>query len=172
MKPGGTSNRGAEPALAQLPIVTKRSDIYPIKPITEGRIEAETLDYTATAGRITAQTRDIWSGELQAMWIEAKPGSELTLTFHTQEPGKRRIHLHLTRAADYGIIDLGINGTYTTHATDLFLERGIEVTPIDLGTHDLKQGPNTLNVKIVGANPKMPTIRHIFGIDYIEIKKP
>ena len=172
MKPGGTANRGEETALAQMPVVTKRSDIYEVKPISEGRIEAETLDHTATGGRITAQTRDIWSGELQAMWIEAKPGSDIAFTFFMKEAGKRRVILNLTRASDYGIVDLGVNGTWTTRAFDGFLERGVEVHPVDLGTVNLKQGANTINAKIVGSNAKMPTVRHLFGLDYIEVKIP
>jgi len=170
MKPGGTFNRGDETALAQLPPATTRRDIYDIKPISEGRIEGEDLDSSATSGRTTVHTRDVWSNERQMTWIENKPGAVLTVPFFAAEDGKRRVSVTVSTAADYAIVDMGINGEWSVKGFDGFLERGVEVKAVDLGVIELKKGENRLNVKIVGANEKMPTVRYLFGLDCIDIK--
>jgi len=172
MKPGGTSNRGEETTLAQLPVVTKRQDIYGVVAISEGRIEAETLDTDATGGRITGQSMDVWSDRRQVWWTDGKPGSELTVTFHMKEAGKRRLTACVTCAIDYAIVDMGVNGEWLAKDVDGFGASGVTVKTVDLGTVDLKKGANTLNVKIVGKNERMHNDRYMFGLDYIDVKMP
>ncbi|MCL1921874.1 MAG: DUF2961 domain-containing protein [Kiritimatiellaeota bacterium] len=171
MKPGGTSNRSAEAELAQMPVVTKRQDIYGVTAIAEGRLEGEALDSATTGGRTTGQSRELWSDGRQMWWIDGKPGAELTVPFHMKEAGPRKLTLCLTCAVDYGIVDLGINGQRLA-SFDGFVERDVITKTVELGTVNLKKGENTLNVKITGANERMQGGRYMFGLDYIDVKMP
>ncbi|MCL2105092.1 MAG: DUF2961 domain-containing protein [Kiritimatiellaeota bacterium] len=172
MKPGGVSNRGPEPELAQLLAVTKRQDIYGITAISEGRIEGETLDASAAGGRTTVQGgRDVWSDTRQIWWIDNKPGNELTVTFHMKEAGRRKLTATVTCAIDYAIVDIGVNGEWIAKGFDGFND-GVITKPVELGVVDLKQGANTLNVKIAGKNERMQGDSHMFGLDCLDVKMP
>ena len=174
MKPGGTSNRKDEVALAQIPVATRRKDIYEDKPISEGRLEGELLDFSATRGNVKGQGgRDVWSAHSQLWWINnGGPGAEMTVTFSMKEAGKRHLAICVTCAVDYGKFDMGINGDWIVNGFDGFVESGVITKTIDLGTVDLKAGTNTINVKITGTNEKSTGDRYMFGIDYLDVKMP
>ena len=172
MKPGGTSNRGDETALVQLPVTTKRSDIVESPVISDGRVEGEALDATSTGGRVTSQGgREVWSGDRQIWWIDGKPGAELAVILNMKEAGKRHLTVTVTCAIDYGIVDFGINGAWSVKGFDGFVPSGVITKTVDLGVVDLKKGVNTLNVKIAGKNEKMHGTQYMFGLDCIDLKK-
>jgi hypothetical protein len=171
MKPGGTSNRGEETKLAQIPVTTKRSDIYENVPISEGRLEGEMLDSSVTGGRVTGQSMELWSEGRQLWWIDGKPEAVLMVIFFMKEAGKRHLTATVTCAVDYGKVDIGINGEWTVKGFDCFAEPGVSTKTVDLGVVDLKKGANALNVKIVGKNDHMHGERYMFGLDCIDIQK-
>jgi len=112
------------------------------------------------------------NGRRELVMLDAKgPGAVLTVPFFAEETGKRRVTATVTKAADYAIVDMGINGEWSVKDFDGFLQHGIQTQAVDLGIVELKKGENIFNVKIIGANEQMPTIRYIFGLDCIDLKK-
>ena len=41
---------------------------------------------------------------------------------------------------------------------------------MDLGAVDLKKGPHTLRVEVVGTNPKSDGLRYMWGLDCVVLK--
>lgn len=135
-----------------------------------GAIEGEkmkVLEKTAEAG--PQGLGEEYSNEHQLWWRHGKPGDKLVLAFRSPAAGTKHVIVRLTKAIDYGIVQLYVNGTKAGEPIDLFNDGAKLADPIDLGAFELKQGQNTLCVEIVGANEKAKP-GHMFGIDYLLLK--
>jgi hypothetical protein len=110
-----------------------------------------------------------WKNDIQLWWTGARPGSVLELALPVAENGKHEVIVYLTKAADYGIVQLSLDGKKAGEPIDLFNRGVIPSGPISLGTHDLTAGPHKLSVEIVGANPDAKK-SYMFGISQIDVK--
>jgi len=86
------------------------------------------------------------------------------LLFPVEKAGRYRVWANLTKARDYGIVELSINGQ-PTGPFDRYHPQ-VAHDRLDLGTFTLKEGPNRLAVKITGTNKKAIP-RYMFGLDYL-----
>ncbi len=112
-----------------------------------------------------------WSGNRQLWWTSARPEGSLIMTLSVQQGGLYRVHAQFTKAADYGIFDLYLNGKKIKESID-FYNTLVDVTgEIDLGLQNLETGDNELKAVIIGANPSAIK-RYMFGLDYIQFTKP
>ncbi|MBN2308381.1 MAG: DUF2961 domain-containing protein [Candidatus Hydrogenedentes bacterium] len=138
----------------------------------EGAIEGESMTIVSKdGGDATAQETGAfgWSNAAQLWWIDAAPGNTLVFTFPCEKAGRYEVRAVFTKAADYGIARVSINGTQAGDAMD-FYNDGVVLTPEEsLGTFDLKEGANEMKVEITGANEKAIP-RHMFGLDYLLLK--
>jgi len=75
----------------------------------------------------------------------------------------------LTKARDYGIVQLYVDGNKAGEPIDLYNPEVISTGPIGLGTWELEKGEHCLEVEIVGANPKAIKA-YMFGLDQILAK--
>lgn len=134
-----------------------------------GALEGESLPILALTGGTTEKqplAEEQWSGGAHLWWRDAQPGDTLTLAFPVEKPGVYRVNAAFTKAIDYGIVDLAINGRPVASGIDLFND-GVIVTPEQsLATLRLREGVNELQVRITGRNPKAIP-RHMFGLDYL-----
>ena len=86
------------------------------------------------------------------------------MAFPVAAAGRYEVVANLTKAIDYGIVQLAVNDNepqefdryHPTVAHDKLV----------VGTFDLPQGQNRLTVSIVGANDKAIK-RYMFGLDYL-----
>jgi hypothetical protein len=135
-----------------------------------GAIEGEKMARLSTAGKLQVQNLgDNWSGEQQLWWTESKIGDKIELGFEAKAAGRRHVLARLTKAADYGIVQLYVNGQKAGGPIDLYNARIAASPEIDLGEFELKAGSNTLAVEITGANEKAKKA-YLFGLDYILLK--
>ncbi|MBN1816207.1 MAG: DUF2961 domain-containing protein [Sedimentisphaerales bacterium] len=111
-----------------------------------------------------------WSEDAHLWWIDAKPGNTLELAVPIAEDGSYRIKTQLTRAVDYGIVQLHLDGKPLGGPIDLFNNGVVATGPLDLGTQDLKKGRHVLKVEILGANPSAVK-SYMFGLDYLLLEK-
>ena len=74
----------------------------------------------------------------------------------------------MTKAVDYGQVQLYVNGQKAAEVIDLFNQGVVPGDEVELGTFDLKKGQSQLTVIIVGRN-KAAT-NYCFGIDYLLLK--
>jgi hypothetical protein len=111
--------------------------------------------------------RGLWKNDDHLWWTGAKPGDKLTVALPVQKAGTYRVSARLTKAHDYGIVQLYLDGAKAALPIDLFNQGVIPTTPpVSLGTHKLTAGEHKLTVEIVGANPKAVK-GYMFGLDEV-----
>ena len=156
--------------------VKDRTDYY-VKPKifkVKGALEGESLKVLSKTGGKT-QTQDLvaygsnWSDQVHLWWTEAKPGDTLTLAVPVEKAGKYRLTAQLTKAIDYGIVQLYFDGTKLGEPIDLYNNGVIATGAIDLGEQELTKGEHKLKIEIKGANEKAQKA-YMFAIDYLKLE--
>ncbi len=171
-KPGFTSNDQPNTETVKIPVAMHRTDIY--KPVVDetGKMEGEFLE-VVSVGSGTAATQSGsfgWSRDSQLWWRGGEVGSELIAKFILNQTGKFKVTANLTKAVDYGIIQISINGITVGSKFDGFIEEGVKSFQVDLGTQVLSEGENILSLKILGAN-KNAKPGNMAGIDWLQFSK-
>ncbi|MHB8955278.1 MAG: DUF2961 domain-containing protein [Pirellulaceae bacterium] len=110
--------------------------------------------------------RGQWKDDNQLWWTGAKPGDKLNLRLPVEQDGRYAVEAYMTKAIDYGIVQLWIDGRKAGPPLDLFHEGVVPTGPVTLGTHQLAAGEHILTVEIVGANPKAVKA-YMFGLDQV-----
>jgi hypothetical protein len=107
-----------------------------------------------------------WQNNDQLWWTDAKPGDKLQLIVPVRQGGRYRVGVVLTKARDYAIVQLYLNGKKAGEPIDLYNPEVVNTPVIPLGVFDLPAGENVLTVEIVGKNPEaIPA--YMFGLDYL-----
>ena len=136
-----------------------------------GALEGEKLKILAKTGG-KARRQDLsgygpkWSGEAHLWWIEGKPGDTLELAVPVEKTGAYNLKMQLTKAIDYGIVQLYLDGKKLGGTIDLFNNGVIPTGILDMGIVQLDKGEHRLKIEIVGANEKAVK-KYMFGIDYL-----
>ena len=124
----------------------------------------------ATGGSAAPQgLDDRWSNNSHLWWTGAKPGDTLTLKLKVDKSGKYNVSLACTKAADYGIIQLSLDGKPLGKPIDFYNDGVIPTGPISVGALDLAKGEHKLTAEVVGANAKAIKA-YMFGLDYVQLK--
>ena len=151
-----------------------RSPIDPKTNRVAGAIEGESMKLVkVTRGRATGQPMaqfkaDRWSNNDHMWWINGKPGDTLTLEFPVAESGTYDMELVLTRAVDYGMFQLLLDGKEIGSPIDLYDKEVITSGVLTIPIGKIESGKHQLTAKIIGANPKAIK-RYMFGLDYIRL---
>jgi len=159
-----------------VPITQRKGYWGPIKIFkVKGALEGEKLQIISkTAGTAGPQDMTVfgnkWSGESHLWWIEARPGDTLQLAVPVEKTGTYRLKMQLTRAIDYGIVQLYLDGKKLGGPIDLYNNGVIPTGVLDMGIHELTRGKHTLKVEIVGANKKAVK-KYMFGLDYLLLEE-
>jgi hypothetical protein len=171
-KPGFQINIKPDIESVKIPVSLKRTDLY--KPVVDetGKLEGEFLEVVSCgSGIATAQSGNFgWSRDSQLWWRNGETGSDLITKFILNETGKFKVSAQLTKAVDYGIIQIYLNGIPVGSKFDGFIEEGVKPFQVELGTHALSVGENILSVKIVGSN-KNAKPGNMAGIDWLQFSK-
>jgi putative membrane-bound dehydrogenase-like protein len=112
-----------------------------------------------------------WQGNDQLWWTGAKPGDKLRLAVPIKKEGTYDVSAVLTKARDYGIVQLFLDGQKLGKPIDLYNLEVISTEPLSLGTHKLTAGNHQLAVEIVGANPQAIKA-YMFGLNCLLFKAP
>jgi hypothetical protein len=160
--------------------VALRGPPAPIDPDTgrvPGAIEGESMKVLArSAGNPTGQkmesfTRDRWSGADQLYWTGAEPGARLEVELPVAEAGKYDLEVMLTRAPDYAIVQVLLDGEKLGGPIDLYNPEVVTTGVLTFGPKDLTAGSHELAVEILGANPKAEKA-YMFGLDWVRLSRP
>jgi len=139
----------------------------------KGAIEGEKLKVLAKTGG-NPQEQDLtafgdqWSNDGHLWWIEAKPGNKLDLALPVKQAGKYRLGMQLTKAPDYGIAQLYLDGQKLGSPIDLYHPSVIPTGLVAMGEQHLTAGDHKLTIEIVGANDKAIK-SYMFGLDYVKL---
>jgi hypothetical protein len=162
-----------DPESARRQVATKRSDI--IKPVVDanGVIEGEFLDLLSVDGG-TVETQYItqwdWSNKGQIWWYGGEPGNKLNLGFIINDSGIFRVTGRFSKAVDYGIFGIEINGIPLNKTFNGYIPEKVEAVEIDLGNHKLIQGENIISLEIRGKDKKAKP-GFMAGIDYLKFTR-
>jgi hypothetical protein len=167
-RPGSTANVKPTPDDAALPVALVKTDVAPAFRV-EGAIEGEDLRVAEySGGKVTPQSGGFgWSNDQQLWWIDGAVGDKLVLNFNAEKAGKQKVSAGITKAPDYAIVKLSVNGK-SARTIDRYAA-SVGHNAEELGEFELKEGANELTVEIVGSNPNaLP--RRMFGLDYLKIR--
>ncbi|MBP87725.1 MAG: cytochrome C [Planctomycetaceae bacterium] len=138
-------------------------------------IEGETMKIIAkSAGDARSQKmgvfrKDRWSAADHLWWTGAKPGAKLDLELSVVKDGTYNVEIVMTRARDYGIVQLYLDDKMLGGPVDLF--NSLDVITTGVLTYEnqaLATGDHKLRVEIVGANPEAEKA-FMFGLDYVRL---
>jgi hypothetical protein len=170
-RPGVACNVDPDPKAAAEPVARKRSDVVEVFH-APGAIEGESLRIVEKTGG-TTEVQDVarfqWSGDQQLWWRDGKPGDRLVLELPVDKAGTYHVIANLTKANDYAVVRIILNGQAVSETLDRYAP-AVSNDLIDLGQFSLEQGPNQLEIDIVGANQRAIQ-RYMFGLDYLKLEK-
>lgn len=136
-------------------------------------LEGESLKIVEkSSGRAASQdmggfAADRWSGNDHLWWTGAKPGDRLSVELPVQSDGSYDLHMALTQAQDYAIVqvyldDQPLGGPLDCYAKGTVITTGM----LPMGTFPMKAGPHKLSFEIVGAN-KSAVPGYMLGLDFV-----
>lgn len=133
-------------------------------------LEGEKIPVSKITGGDTTQhsVGGRWSEGSNFIWRNANPGDELVFTVPVHEAGKYELRLRLTKAADYGIFQMLLDGQKTGDPIDLYSSEMSPTEEISLGKFDLTAGDHPLTIQSAGVNEKAEK-KYMFGIDYMKL---
>ncbi len=176
LKPGDVRDLVAY--LASPTQVALRGPRAPIDPQTNkvpGALEGESLKIIGkTAGDARSQRmdpfpKDRWSGADHLWWTGAEPTDRLDLELPVATAGRYNLEIVLTKARDYGIVQLSLDDRELGGPIDLFHTPDVMTTGVlSFDDIELTAGAHRLRVQIVGANPKAVKA-YMFGLDYARL---
>jgi hypothetical protein len=107
-----------------------------------------------------------WSGGAQA-WIHGtKAGDKTVFGFTVPTTGSYNLSTVLTKAADYGIVDIQIDGNAPV-SFDGYAAAGVSTQKIELGTSQLTAGNHQLSITLTGKNPAASG--YLVGLDVLDL---
>ncbi len=142
-------------------------------------IEAESLidEAHATEGTLRVQNMSGfgsgWGDDAQLWWVDAKPGARLTLPLPAPEAGTYEFVGFFTRARDYGIVRLLVNGQGVGHLVDGY-NTSVEPTgPVSFGRVAFRAGENEITVELVGKDGRSSgySSGYLVGIDGFRLRR-
>jgi hypothetical protein len=114
--------------------------------------------------------RGKWLHDEQLWWIHAKPEAKLDLGVAIPQEGTYAVSVVLTKARDYGIVELCLDGQKVAGPIDLYNPQVIPTDPIPLGTHPLSAGQHKITVRIMGAN-EQAVKSYMFGVSQVDLTR-
>ncbi len=149
------------------------------KPLAERRpgkvLEGEKLKVVSKTGGTAAPqgmsgfSADRWSGDAQLWWTDGKPGDKLELELPVEKAGTFDLLMVLTKARDYGIVQIWLDDKKLGEPIDLYNSPEVVTTGlINFGPQQLTEGKHRLVVEITGINPAAVK-RHMVGIDAVQL---
>jgi len=179
-RPGTAANVSPQPEAAALPVPTlaaaRAAAAPPRKP---DALECEDLPVKFKTGAFFVGEQDMepfgaarWSGGRQLLGQATAVGDAVELEFRAPDAAPRKLVLFATRAPDYGILQLAVNGQAVPARFDGYAAGVQPAPPVALGVFTPREGVFRLRVEVAGANPAASGARHYFGLDCIVMEAP
>jgi hypothetical protein len=165
---------GGEDPYGPVPVGERVGYAVPSEPFSEeGALEGEALRVLRRdGGQVTVQDMypfgEGWSGDNHLWWMHGRPGHELALALPVAHQGTYDISAQFTKARDYGIVSLTLDGEPLAGPIDLYSPGVVRTGAVDLGDRDLAAGRHELTVRIEGANDAAVK-SYMFGLDWIKL---
>jgi hypothetical protein len=109
-----------------------------------------------------------WSNDSQLWWTGGKPGDTLDLALPVKTAGTYKLTVQLTKARDYGIVQVLLDGKPLGEPIDLYDPKVTLAAPFVSEPVALSAGDHKLTFQITGAN-EHAVKSHMVGIDYVKL---
>lgn len=145
-----------------------------------GAIEGESMKVVrCDGGRHFAQElrspSQQWSGHKHLVWTNGKQGQSIAVEFAVAETAQYAVTLRMTKARDYGVFQLYLDGQKLGSSIDLFSANLEPGDPVSFHARPLTKGTHILRVEAVGSNSDVTIPHavgiHLFGLDYMVLNK-
>jgi hypothetical protein len=145
---------------------------------TPGAIEGEKLEILGQSDPFPLSPQDMmmfpasaWSGGAQMWGRPDRKGQFADLRLPVAADGKYQVLVYLTKARDYGVIQMSLDGKPVGAPFDCFEpEKVLRTDAVNLGTVELKKGKATLRIEVVDTNPNSVGLRYMWGLDCVVLK--
>jgi hypothetical protein len=115
--------------------------------------QAEASNCTAGPQSMKSFLSDHWSKDAQ-LFGRASIGSSLSLKLKVPRNNTYRLAFYPTKAPDYGIVQLSLDGQTVTSDCDLYGALVLPGGSISCGQHWLDSGEHRLTIRVTGKNPQ------------------
>lgn len=138
----------------------------------EGAIEGETMQIVGRQleGEVGPQVLSSfggkWSDETH-LWLRPSGPGWVDLALPVKEAGEREVVVYLTKAIDYGIVQVSLSGQAAGPPIDCFHDGVVPTGPISLGRHQLAPGA-VLRIAVTGKNEQ--AVGYMAGLDCVVLK--
>lgn len=137
--------------------------------VTGSLMQGEKMYSAVSSGKKSTQLMTsfsgTWSRNAQLWWTGTKVGDTLTLRVHVMKGGEYDVSMAITKAKDYGIFSIAVNGK-TVKTVDGY-NASVVRSVISLGRLELKAGDNTIVLRITGKNAN--ATNYMVGIDTVKV---
>jgi len=127
--------------------------------VVENAIEGERLPVIATDGG-GAAPQDMghfaagkWSGDSHLFFTPPAKGASVTVELNVPKAGRYDLAVYYTKAIDYGIVQLSLDGKTLGEPFDGFNQGVIPSGKVSYGTVELTEGKHPLKFEVIGKNP-------------------
>ncbi len=112
---------------------------------------------------------DAWSGGRQLWWLVHEPGAKLDLELPVKTAGTYAVSAAFTRAGDYGIVQLAVDGKPLGKPIDLYepAPAVLHTGDVPLGSATLDAGLHSLSIVLTGKNAR--STNYLVGMDWIKL---
>ncbi len=163
----------------KLPSLNERKNLTkPQSAMLKGALECEDLVVTASSPGSNPGRQDLaqygsgWSSDAH-LWVHGKKaGDFVEIKVPAGDLAKAKLVMHATRAPDYGKLAFSVNGKAAGVEFDGYAEKPVPSGPIDLGTHEAKNGEFLIRAELTGANPSSSGDKYFAGLDAVVVEKP
>ena len=162
LSPGGNDPLGPVP-------VSERYDYFDWPPEKmAGFLLMEFPRGSARTQKMSRYGSKKWKDDDQLWWTGGRPGDKLNILLPVEKTGAYKVVAIMTKARDYGIVQLYLDEKKVGGPIDLYDPSVIPTEPIDLGKHDLKKGKHKFTIEILGTSEK-GVKGHLVGLDEIKL---
>jgi hypothetical protein len=127
-----------------------------------------------TSGNVTTQNMSgfnasKWEDNDQLWWTGGQPGDKLRIAVPVAQDGAYEIFAALTKAPNYGIVQMYFDNQKIGTPVDLYDPKVIRTDLSPLGRFALKAGEHVLTAEITGSNRRARP-EYMFGLDTVRLK--
>ena len=164
--PGMQSDAKPQIDHAQIPVPVNNADVTNLpaglSPI-RFRQDVESMQANAASGQAKQEKLNSigLSNNHHLLWNGGRKGDLLEIKFQSDYAATVPLKLRAIKAANYGTIDVGVNGQSVATGIDLYHNQGHGAVLIDLGEVALTEGENTLAIRISGKNAASSALRSV-----------
>ncbi len=107
------------------------------------------------------------------MALGTQRGDWIDLGLPPTDRGPHRLELFLTRAMDYGIVAVFVNGEQVGEEVDLWSDVGVVPTgAVEMGVVELRGEGDVLRLVVTGCHPQASAPFFQFGLDGLRLTRP